>query len=121
MYKGLAWSPAKAKRTRSKYGNQVAEYQGEKYQSRKEARYAKLLDTLKRAVRPEERVVSWERQVPFEIVINGVKVCKYLADFKVLFADGRTEIIDVKGMRTDIYKLKKKLVQACHGVEIKEV
>ena len=38
----------------------------------------------------------------------------YTADFVVEYADGRVEVIDVKGMRTDVYKLKRKLLLSRH-------
>jgi len=106
---------------RSKYGNVKTEYMGEKFDSKKEARYAQELDMQKHAKDPKWRVHSWERQVPFVIVVNDVKICKYVADFRVNYTDGREEIVDVKGVRTAIYKLKKKLVEAQYGIEIKEV
>lgn len=89
--------------------------------SKREAGYARTLDALKHAKDPKERVVSYETQVPFQIEINGIKICKYLADFKVLYKDKHIEIIDVKGFRTEIYRLKKKLVEAQYGIVIKEV
>ncbi len=89
--------------------------------SKKEAHYAMELDFRKKAVKPNERVVSYEEQVPFQVIMNEKKICKYLADFRVLYADGHIEIIDVKGVRTNIYSLKKKLVEAQYGVEIIEV
>lgn len=106
---------------RSKYGNVKTEYAGQKFDSRKEAKYAQELDLLKSAKGYHDKVHSWERQVPFVIEINGVKICKYIADFRVNYHDGREEIVDVKGVRTAIYKLKKKLVEAQYGIEIKEI
>jgi hypothetical protein len=35
----------------------------------------------------------------------------YRADFKVTYADGNIEIIDVKGMETAIFKIKKKMFE----------
>lgn len=105
----------------SKYGNVKTEYNGNSYMSKREANYAQQLDLLKKAKNPADQVVSYEIQVPYPIEINGKKICKYLADFRVLYADGRTEVVDVKGFKTDIYKLKKKLVEATYGIEIKEV
>lgn len=105
----------------SKYGNIKTEYNGISFMSKREASYAQDLDLSKRAKNPKDKVVSYEVQVPYLIEINGKKICKYLADFKVLYADGHTEVVDVKGFRTDIYKLKKKLVEATYGIEIKEV
>lgn len=108
-------------RSASKYGNKKTEYKGEVYDSKREAAYAAELDMLKKASSARERVVSWKRQVPFSVKINGVHICKYISDFVVQYADGREEIIDVKGKLTDVYKLKKKMVEAYHNVKIIEV
>ena len=105
----------------AKYGNKQTPYKGDIYDSKLEAKYAAILDTLKSATNKAQKVVSWERQIPFQIILNGIKICKYFADFKVLYADGREEIIDVKGLKTDVYKLKKKLVEAQYGIEIIEI
>ena len=35
----------------------------------------------------------------------------YRADFRVAYADGRVEIIDVKGMETEIFKIKQKIFE----------
>lgn len=59
-------------------------------------------------------------QATFPLVVNGRKVCRYLADF-VYWEDGRCVVADAKGYRTPVYQLKKKLMLAVHGIEIKEV
>lgn len=105
----------------SKYHNKRTEYNGKSFMSRKEAGYARTLDALKHAKNPKERVVSYETQVPFQIEMNGVKICRYIADFVVKYKDGHTEVVDPKGFKTDIYKIKKKLVEAQYGITIKEV
>lgn len=106
---------------KNKYGNIKTIYNGQRYDSKKEASYAQLLDTLKRAKNRKDRVYSYETQIPFQITLNGHNICKYIADFRVNYEDGREEIVDVKGKKTDIYKLKKKLVEAQYGIEIIEV
>jgi hypothetical protein len=106
---------------RSKYGNKKTEYGGFLFDSKKEANYARELDLLKSAKGYHDKVHSWERQIPFEIRVNDIKICKYIADFRVNYEDGREEYIDVKGVRTDVYKIKKKLVEAQYGIVIKEV
>lgn len=59
-------------------------------------------------------------QVPYQITVNGMKVCKYVADF--VYEDKGVEIVeDVKGMKTPIYNLKKKLMKAVFGVVVSEV
>lgn len=108
-------------KTLSKYRNVQTEYGGLKFMSKKEADYAAQLDWQKKARSPRDRVVEWVPQVPFQIELNGRKICKYIADFKVTYGDGRVEIVDVKGVRTDVYRLKKKLVEAQYGIQIVEV
>lgn len=108
-------------RDMSKYGNVKTVYKGQTFDSGKEAGYAKLLDTLRRAKNERDRVVSYETQFIYEIKVNGKHIANYFADFLVFYADGHSEVIDVKGVRTDVYKLKKKLVEAIHGIEIKEI
>lgn len=103
--------------SRSKFGNKVTEYKGVKYHSKKEAHYAMMLDALiKRG-----EVLSWQGQVSFPIVIGEAKICTYICDFVVEYSDGRQEVVDVKGFKTDIYRLKKKLVEALFDVRIIEV
>lgn len=71
--------------------------------------------------------------MPFELVpaqyetINGKKKCveravKYVADF-VYFDKEKGELVveDVKGVKTDVYKLKRKLMRSIYGIEIQEV
>lgn len=69
-------------------------------------------------------VHSLELQPRFPVKIKGVLICTYVADFRYKVGKGRnvlTFVEDVKGVRTAIYKLKKKLVETVLGVEITEV
>jgi hypothetical protein len=45
----------------------------------------------------------------------------YFADFIYRTRDGKTVIEDVKGMRTPLYKWKKKHCETQYGIEIREV
>lgn len=106
----------------NKYGAIKTEYNGRMFDSKKEAGYAETLDMLRKAKDPKDRVVDIEYQPKFPCVINDKKVCTYIADFRVKYADGREEVVDVKGKKTAIYSLKKKLVEALYlDVTIKEV
>ena len=61
-------------------------------------------------------------QPSFDLVVNDVKVCRYMADFAYTdLESGRSVVEDVKGHRTEVYRLKKKLMVACHGIEVEEV
>lgn len=97
---------------RSKYNAKKTVVDGITFDSKKEADYYCELKMLKMA----GKVKEYELQVPFELLpsfkykgktIRGVK---YTADFVVKYTDGHTEVVDVKGMRTEAYKLKKKLL-----------
>lgn len=111
---------ATSKNTRkNKYNARKTEYNGCTYDSKKEAGYAKKLDLLKMA-NGKDKVLSIERQVPYEMIVNDIKICTYRLDFKVTYPD-RVEHVDVKGMITAIYKLKKKLMKALHDIDIIEV
>jgi len=97
-----------------KFGSYSATYDGRIYHSRKEALYAALLDTLKRAANPADRVVEWTPQVKVPFIVNGKLVANYYCDFVVRFADGRTEWHEVKGFETDVWLIKRKLFEACY-------
>lgn len=101
----------------SKYNNKKTEYNGRTYDSKREAHRAWELDMLQKA----GEVKEIEYQPVFECVVNNKKICKYIADFKITYSDGHVEIEDVKGYKTDVYKLKKKLVEALHNIIILEV
>lgn len=99
-----------------KYHNQPMEYNGRRYDSIKEAQYARTLD-LEMQI---GEVICWAPQVDV-ILQPGIK---YRADFLVLRKDWKTEIIDVKGgdaTKTSTYRLKRKMFKARFGKDIKEV
>lgn len=52
-------------------------------------------------------------QPEFPIIINGRPVFKYVADFAYFTSQCRI-VEDVKGMITPVYRLKKKVVEACN-------
>lgn len=121
-YKKQSKKPA-AKR-KSKYNvapKKERIYKGKVYESKLEKNYRGRLELLKKATLEKNRVVDIEEQVPFPFIVNGVKVCTYLLDFKVTYADGRIDHIDVKGVITDVYRIKRSLMLACYGIKIKEV
>lgn len=63
-----------------------------------------------------------QMQVPFPVVVNGKKICTYIADFQyVEVASGEIKTEDSKGILTPVYRIKKKLVAALYGVKIIEV
>jgi len=56
------------------------------------------------------------------IIVNNIHICKYIADFAYFDVEqNKTIIEDVKGFKTQIYNLKKKLVEALYNIKINEV
>lgn len=46
--------------------------------------------------------------------------CSYIADFVYKDSEGRLVVEDTKGVRTDVYKIKRKLMMWVHGIVITE-
>lgn len=112
------------KKRTSKYGVSKKEdraYNGKVYDSKLEMRYRQHLELLTKATNEKDRVVEIAEQVPYDCYIKDKKICTYRMDFEVIYANNRVEYIDCKGVKTAIYRIKKKLVEAIFGIEIKEV
>lgn len=100
----------------AKYKNRKTIVNGITFDSAKEARrYSELVLLEKAGV-----INTLKLQPSFKIVVNGVKICTYRADFSYT-ENGKFVVEDVKGFKTRIYGLKKKLLLATHGIEIREV
>lgn len=108
---------------RSKYNNKKIEIDGIIFDSRREANRYKELKLLEKS----GEISNIERQKRFELIpkqkdANGrvVRACSYVADFVYIDKEGHQIVEDVKGMRTDLYKIKKKLMLYIHGVTVIE-
>lgn len=62
-------------------------------------------------------IKNLQLQPKFPFIYNGKKIFTYIADFSYIDEFG-THIIDVKGVETPIFRLKKKLIEAQHKIEI---
>lgn len=105
---------------RHKYGAIPTEVDGVRFASRAEAKRYSELKLLARA----KLIENLELQPKFPLIVNGVLVCTYVADFSYrLPSTGKTVVEDVKSTatRTDAYCIKSKLLAALHSVEIVEV
>ena len=67
---------------------------------------------LMRHAQGKDRAASWDRQPPIKLTVIGVLICTYKPDFFVRYADGRKELVEVKGYWTREAKLKRKLFEA---------
>lgn len=98
----------------NKYNAKSTIYNGIIYHSKKEAGFARTLDSLKKSKDPRERVVSWERQVKISLDVNGEHIANYYVDFRAQMATGITRLYEVKGFTTEIFRLKLKLMEATY-------
>ena len=95
-----------------KFGAKRTISDGIKFPSKKEA---KCYDDLKVRQMAGE-IVFFLRQVGFHLP-GGVR---YVVDFVTFNSDGSVHFIDAKGMKTESYKAKKRMVEAIYPVEIEE-
>lgn len=124
---------------RSKYGNRKTVVDGITFDSKKEANRFRELQLLERA----GKITALQRQVKYvliptqrefsnEIYKKGAhqghfkpgkvleKECSYIADFAYI-QDGAYVVEDTKGVRTEVYKIKRKLMLERYGIQIQEV
>tara|TARA_B100000768_G_scaffold167460_1_gene171559 strand:- start:283 stop:684 length:402 start_codon:yes stop_codon:yes gene_type:complete len=110
-----------------KYKAKKVELDGVIFDSQAEAKH--FWHSLKPRLEAED-ISNLELQPVYRCEVNGKLICKYIADFryiewKIEDAEGRLGywvVEDVKGFKTPVYNLKKKLVQALHpGTQICEI
>jgi len=98
---------------RHKFNAIRTEVDGIKFDSKKEAKYYVNLKLRKQS----GEIVFFLRQVSIDL---PGKV-KYRVDFLEFHNDGTVHFVDVKGMETAMFKLKKKQVEALYPIEIELV
>ncbi|MNN44305.1 hypothetical protein D3C81_1585890 [compost metagenome] len=111
---------------RSKYGAKKTQVDNINFHSQAEAKRYRELMLLKRAGEVVEVVLQ-----PVYTLMEGkvnkatgkkISSIKYKADFLVTYADGHQEIEDVKGFKTAVYQLKKRMFMIQYpDLYIKEV
>ena len=104
---------------KQKYGNKKTVINGVTFDSAKEARRYVDLTLWQQS----KQIHSLEHQKPFPLVVNGIEVAEYFADF-VYFKDGEMIVEDVKSKATrkdKTYRLKYKMFEAIYGITIQEL
>ena len=103
----------------SKYGSRKTFVDGMLFDSKAEAARWQELQLLERA----GEVSGIERQVTYELIPKqpGERAVKYIADFRYKTKEGQTIVEDVKGFKTEEYKIKRKLMLHVHGIRVVEV
>lgn len=104
--------------------NKYKNHKVEGFDSKKERdRYYRL-----KAMENAGEISELETQVKFELIpsqrINGrvaERACYYVADFVYKDKAGNVHVEDVKGFKTETYKLKRKLLLWTKNIKIEEV
>jgi hypothetical protein len=97
----------------SKYKNVKVKLDGITFDSKKEAvHYAYLKSLEKRGI-----ITDLKLQTKLDFKIDGKKIFTYKPDFEYNDEFGH-HIIDVKGVQTPVFKLKKKLIEAQYKIKI---
>ena len=94
------------------------------FDSKKEAMYYLHLRTLLKQGKIKDLELQKEYILQDKFKINGKTQRKisYKADFTYFSVeDNKLHVVDVKGFKTEIYKLKKKMFEYKYGIEIEEV
>ncbi len=98
---------------RHKFHNIPTTTNGIRFQSKKESRYYQDLLLAQRS----GDLLFFLRQVPFHLAGN----VRYLVDFVEFWKSGEIRFVDVKGFKTQTYRIKKNLVESSYPIKITEV
>lgn len=106
---------------RSKYHAKKTTVDGITFDSRREADRYLVLKRMEEdgVIEALRRQVRYELVPAFDVDGRHYRPVYYVADF-VYVEDGKEVVEDVKGMRTDVYRLKSKLFARRYGMTIKE-
>jgi hypothetical protein len=93
---------------KNKYGAKKQQYNGVKYDSNLEAKVAEDLDYQLKV----GDLVEIKRQYKVPLMVNGVLICNWYCDFRVVDKHGQVKYVEAKGLELPVWKLKKKLFLA---------
>lgn len=101
-----------------KYKSHITEVEGIRFHSKKEASRYLVLANLEK----EGKIKGLKLQPKFTLIPKSKhgREIRYIADFEYYLDDGTYVVEDVKGFRTDVYRLKKRLLAEKTGIEIVE-
>lgn len=98
---------------KNKYNNQKTTIDGITFDSKKEADYYCQLKLLKQSGGIKDFGLQQRYELLPTFKKNGTtyRAISYIADFVIEYNDGTTEVVDIKGVETKDFKIKKKLFE----------
>jgi len=100
----------------TKYHNKLTELDGMIFASKKEATRYQELKILERI----GKIRELKLQVAYDLNVNDMHICKYVADFTYRDDHDRLVVEDSKGFKNPLYKLKARLMLACLNIRVIE-
>lgn len=112
------------RRNAHKYNAKRTELDGYQFASKAEAKRYAELKLLEKA----GEIRNLRLQSRFPLYVRSIQVADYVADFVYQKSQDATiplewadVVEDVKGVRTAVYRLKKRMVEAQYGITISEI
>ena len=99
----------------NKYRNIKTVVDGITFHSRKEAARYQVLKLMEKA----GEITELELQPVYNFELYDRRIFTYKADFQYKL-DGQVVLEDVKGYKTPVYNLKKKIIEAVYKISIQE-
>lgn len=96
---------------KGKFNASPKTYNGRKFASTKEAKYAATLDLLLRI----GEIKSWDYEPKFILNAYGKRITSHKIDFRVTHVDDRVEYIEIKGgkaTKTDAWSIRHRFLKA---------
>ena len=95
---------------KNKYNAKKQIYKGNKFDSKKELTRYLILESIEK----NKYIFDLELHPVIPLIVNGIKIGRYTADFKYKNKEGEVIIEDVKSKvtKTSTYRLKKKILEA---------
>lgn len=105
----------------NKFNAKKTQIDGIKFDSKAEAQYYLQLKWLKQARQIKDFKLQPRFLLQEAFKKNGktIRKIEYVADFEVHNLDGSTEIIDIKGVETEGFKIKRKLYERRYDTPLK--
>lgn len=94
--------------SKNKFKAKRASFLGRSYHSIGEAEYAMELEWRRKA----GEIKEWIPQFKIDLKVNGMHICNYFMDFKVITKTDGVEFHEYKGMETMEWRLKWSLLHA---------
>lgn len=102
----------------NKYGAIRTTLDGITFASKAESAYYAKLKQREAA----GEVANVELQKRYALTIGGFLICTYVSDFDFYdITEKRQRTVDTKGVVTDVFRIKRKLMKAIHGIDVEIV